>query len=331
MAAYLEMRDNVLVKAQGQLDQIAAQMSQALSDTTTAGTPATVGTQNGFGVDIAGLQNGNTIHITYTDASSVQHTVTVVRVDDPAALPLPNTATTDPNDSVVGIDFSGGIASVVTQLTTALGATGLQFGNPSGTILNVLDNGPSTITVNAVSTTATATSLSGGSAALPLFTDGMSAFTGAFTGGGPELVGYAGRISVNSGLVDDPTKLISYQPSTPAGDATRPNFIYNQLVNASLQFAPSAGIGGSAAPFTGTLAAYISQMVSTQGLAASAASNLQQGQDVVVNALQARFNDTSAVNMDTEMAHLLSLQSAYGANARVMSTVKAMLDSLMQM
>ena len=45
------------------------------------------------------------------------------------------------------------------------------------------------------------------------------------------------------------------------------------------------------------------------------------------NALQQRFNDTAAVNIDEEMANLLSLQNAYAANARVMTTVKEMLDS----
>jgi len=51
---------------------------------------------------------------------------------------------------------------------------------------------------------------------------------------------------------------------------------------------------------------------------------------VVVNSLQARFNDTSAVNIDNEMARLITLQTTYGANARVMSTVKQMLDALLQ-
>jgi len=72
-------------------------------------------------------------------------------------------------------------------------------------------------------------------------------------------------------------------------------------------------------------------MISVQSIAANAATNLQAGQDIVVNALQSRFNSTSAVNIDTEMANLLTLQNTYGANARVMSTVKAMLDALMQM
>ena len=74
----------------------------------------------------------------------------------------------------------------------------------------------------------------------------------------------------------------------------------------------------------------MSQIVSMQSIAANAATNLQTGQDIVVNALQSRFNSTSAVNIDTEMANLLTLQNSYGANARVMSTVKAMLDALLQ-
>ena len=329
IAGYLNMRDRVLVQAQGQIDEIAAQMSKALSDTTTAG--ATVA--GGFDADIGGLSNGNTIQVSYTDGSNVQHNITIVRVDDPSALPLSNAATANPNDTVVGVDFSGGPASVVTQLNTALGATGLQFSNPSGTLLEVVNSGSPAITVNAVSTTATATSLTGGSGALPLFVDGATAFTGAITSAGAESTGYAGRISVNSALIADPKKLVTYQtsPPTPAGDATRPNFIYNQLVNASLEYSPAAGIGGANSPFQGTLSAYVSQMVSVQSIAANAASNLQAGQDIVVNALQTRFNSTSAVSIDTEMAHLLTLQNAYGANARVMSTVKAMLDALLQM
>jgi flagellar hook-associated protein 1 len=51
---------------------------------------------------------------------------------------------------------------------------------------------------------------------------------------------------------------------------------------------------------------------------------------VVLSTLQQKFNSQSGVNIDEEMAHLLSLQNAYAANARVMSTVKQMFDSLMQ-
>jgi flagellar hook-associated protein 1 FlgK len=330
IAAYAEMRDKTLVQAQNQIDEFAAQMSKALSDTTTAGATVT-GPPDGYSVDIAGMSNGNTIQLTYTDASSVQHSVTIMRVDDAAALPLSNSATANPNDTVVGVDFSGGAAAVATALNTALAGSGLNFTNPSGTQLNILDSGAPAITVNSASTTTTATGLTGGSAQLPLFVDGTSAFTGAMTGAGPESLGYAGRITVNSALATDPSGLVKTSPATPAGDATRPNFIYNQLAGASLEFSPATGIGGANSPYQGTLVSYMSQVVSTQSIAANAASNLQAGQDVVVNALQTRFNSKSAVNIDTEMGNLLTLQNTYSANARVMSTIKAMLDALLQM
>jgi flagellar hook-associated protein 1 FlgK len=327
---YLNMRDNVLVQAQSQLDQIAAQMSSALSDTTTAASPVTVGAQTGFDVDTGDLANGNTIQLSYTDAINVQHNVTIVRVDDPAALPLSNSATSNPNDTVIGIDFSGGLAAAAGALNTALGPAGLQFSVAAGK-LEILNGSPA-ITVNSASKTTTEASLTGGTGSLPLFTDGTALYTGAFTGAGAEATGYAGRITVNSALAADPSKLVTYQtsPPTPVGDATRPNFIYNQLVNAKLQYSPASGIGAAGAPFQGTLSDYMSQIVTTQSIATNAATNLQSGQDVVVNALQTRFNSTSAVNIDTEMANLLTLQNSYGANARVMSTVKAMLDALIQ-
>jgi flagellar hook-associated protein 1 len=51
----------------------------------------------------------------------------------------------------------------------------------------------------------------------------------------------------------------------------------------------------------------------------------------VFNSLRQRFNNTSSVNIDEEMANLLNLQNAYAANARVMSTIKEMLDTLLKM
>jgi flagellar hook-associated protein 1 FlgK len=332
IAAYVDMRDNVLVQAQSQVDEFAAQMSKALSDTTTAGNVVT-GPPAGYSVDISGISNGNTIQVTYTDASNVQHNVTIMRVDDPTALPLSNSVTANPNDTVIGVPFSGGAAAVAAALNTALGATGLQFNNPVGTEIDIVNSGAPAVTVNSASTTTTATTLTGGSGALPFFTDGTTPFTGAMTGTGPESLGYAGRITVNPALVANPSNLVTYQtsPATPAGDATRPNFIYNQLTSASLEYSPATGIGGTNSPYQGTLSGFMSQVVSAQSIAANAASNLQSGQDVVVNALQTRFNSESGVNIDTEMGNLLTLQNTYSANARVMSTVKQMLDTLMQM
>jgi flagellar hook-associated protein 1 FlgK len=222
---------------------------------------------------------------------------------------------------------------VVSQLTTALAGTGLQFSNTSPTTLRVLDDGAfGKVDVDAVSATTTVTSLTSGGAELPFFLDANSPYTGAITSVGPQSLGFAGRITVNAGLVADPSRLVVFQtsPLTPAGDATRPNFIYDRLTNASLVFSPKSGIGTDVAPFTGTVPGFLRQMISQQGQAADAAANLKQGQDVVLNTLQKRFDEGAAVNIDEEMANLLHLQNSYAANARVLSAVKDMVDALLK-
>src|SRR5229473_2885086 len=146
--------------------------------------PAALAPKAGFDLDTSNVLPGNTINLTYTDAATnTQHNVTIVRVDDPTALPLSN-AGGNPNNPVIGVNFSGGMASVVAQLNSALGGANLQFSNPSGSTLRVVDSGTGSATINAASVTTTATSLAGGSAQLPLFTDGNSLYTGVITGAG---------------------------------------------------------------------------------------------------------------------------------------------------
>jgi len=333
IAGYLQMRDHDLVQAQSQVDAIAAAMASALSDKTTAGSTVTSGLQSGFSVDIGGMSAGNSIKIGYTDSlTNTPHTITLMRVDDPSALPLADTATADANDKVVGIDFSGGMPSVVAQINTAIAASGMTASNPSGTSLQILDDGAGNIVnVNSLSVTKTITGLSGGSGELPFFVDGTQPYTGAITAAGTQSVGFAGRISVNSALIADPSKLVAYASGVSTGDSTRPNFMYQQLTAAQMTFSPDTGVGGATDPFSGTITTFLRQSMNQQADAANAASNLKQGQDVVLNSLQQRFDDTSSVNIDQEMTNLLSLQNAYAANARVMSTVKNMFDILTQM
>jgi flagellar hook-associated protein 1 len=337
IAAYLELRDNTLVKAQAQVDQFAASMSSALSDKTTAGTaaPASVLPRAGYDLDLTGLQSGNVVHVTYKDnTTGITHNLSIVRVDDPSVLPLSNTSTLDPNDEVLGVNFAGGMASVVTQLNAALGASAdLQFSNPSGSTLRVLDDGaPNRSDVLAASVTTTMSSLTSGNAQLPLFTDNGGLFTGALTASGSQQTGLAGRISVNLGLLGDPSRTVvfSTSPLTPAGDTTRSDFVLTQLTSGTYRYSPQTGIGTTGAPFTGTLVNFAKQFISQQGEAATAAKQLSDGQSVVLNTLQKKVTDASGVNIDDEMAHLLALQNAYSANARVMSSIKQMYDTLIQ-
>lgn len=334
LAAYVELRDKTLVQAQAQVDQLAAAMASALSDKAVDGVAATAGAQTGFDVDLAALKAGNIVHLSYTDTvSGTTHKVSIMRVDDPSVLPLANTATADPGDEVIGVDFSGGMASVVSQLNTAFASANIQFSNPAGSMLRVLDDGAAGLSdINALSATVTESSLTGGGAELPLFTDGGNLFTGAITASGAQQTGFAGRITVNTTLVGDPTRLVVYStsPLTSSGDTTRPDYLYDRLMEGAYYFSPQSGVGTTASPFRGTLGDFTQQFISAQGEAASAADQLKQGQDVVLNTLQQKFDSTAGINIDEEMAHLLALQNAYAANARVMSVVKEMFNALLQ-
>jgi flagellar hook-associated protein 1 FlgK len=330
IAADLKLRDQTLVQAQTQVDQLAATFASSLSDQTTAGT-AVAGPPSGFDLDVSNVLPGNKINLTYTDtATNTRHQLSIVNVTDPSALPLQNAPNANPK--LIGVNFSGGMASIVSQLNTALGASNLQFSNPSGSILRAVDNGASAATVNAASVTTTATSLASGIAQLPLFTDGSSLYTGAITASGSQMTGLAGRIEVNSALVSDPSKLSVYStsPVTAAGDTTRPDFLYTQLTSGTFAYSPQTGLGSNASPFAGTVTGYMQQFLSLQGNAATSATQLQQGQDVVVNTLQQKFNSTAGVSIDTEMANLIALQNSYAANAHIMSVVQSMMTTLLQ-
>jgi flagellar hook-associated protein 1 FlgK len=330
IAADLQLRDDTLVQAQTQLDQMAATLAGALSDVKTNGTAVSAPPQNGFDLNVANMLPGNTVDLTYTDtATNTQRRIKIVRVDDPAALPLPTPGPT--NEQMVGIDFTGGMASVISQLNTTLGTTNLQFSN-TGSVLHVLDNGLGAATLNAASVTTTSTLLANGALQLPLFTDGASVYTGNITSAGSQMTGFAGRITVNPALVIDPTKFTIYNtsPMTNSGDTSRSDFLYTQMTTAQFTFTPETGLGSASTPFQGTLNQYLQQFITLQGNAAANAKEFKDGQDVVVSNLQAKAATASKVSVDSEMANLIALQSAYAANAHVMATVQQMMQSLIQ-
>jgi flagellar hook-associated protein 1 FlgK len=332
IAADLKLRDQTLVQAQTQVDQMAATLAASLSDRTTAGT-AVAGPPAGFDVNTSNVLPGNTINLTYTDtATNTQRQVTIVNVTAPGALPLQNGANANPMH--VGVNFSLGMASIVSQLNTALAANHLQFSNPSppSTTLRVTDDGSGASTMTAASVTTTTSSLASGNPQLPLFTDGNSLYTGSITASGSQMTGLAGRISVNAALLADPSKMSVYStsPPTATGDNTRSDFLFSQLTSQTFNYSPSTGLGSAAQPFKGTITSYLQQFVSQQGNASTLATQLQQGQSVVVSTLQQKFDSTSAVNIDTEMATLIQVQNTYAANAHIMTVVQNMMTSLLQ-
>jgi flagellar hook-associated protein 1 len=340
LGAYIEMRDEYLVSAQNQLDEIASQMSLALSDYTVAGVDSgAVLPQVGSDLDLSNLKSGNAATLNFTDIGSGQpQTISFVRVDDPTKLPLADDTTANPNDQVFGIDFSAGTAAAVVQMQAALDsvapAPGFTVSDQGGGVIRVLDDSGTTTTLTGFSARVSASSLTDESIALPFFTDngnGPEPYTGALEVR-DQKIGYAGRISVNQDLLADVSRFVIYEtgPDTLNGDPLRPEAMLAALTTSNFQFHSSAGVGTVSAPFEGSVLDYLTEVVGHQGAMSAALETSRAGQEVVSNNLRDRVDASSEVSIDEELARLIELENAYTANARVMSIVQELFDVLMR-
>jgi flagellar hook-associated protein 1 FlgK len=326
LAGLIDLRDNKLVQAQDQLDTIAGALSMSMSTHVTAGTQVTAAPANGYEVDIGDLRNGNEFSFEYIEGG-VRKNVRVLRVDDSTKLPLDYM---DANGArVIGLDFSGGTASVAGQLQSRMGSS-LTVSNPSGTTIRIMDDGAAgTTDMYSMEARATATTLQNDGYGIALFVDyNNTDFTNAIDGSG-QTRGFAGRITVNPAIVTDNKLLVQYQVGGSMGDAGRVNALLDNL--SEMRFAGSAGSVNGSASFglSGTVSDFISQTINYQGNAASTAISDSETQQMTLDALGERLEADYGVDVDEEMARLMELQNAFAANARVMSIAQELIQSLL--
>jgi flagellar hook-associated protein 1 FlgK len=334
IGGYRELRDDLLVDAQAQLDELAHALASALSERQISGGAVSLGAQDGFDVDLAALLPGDEVSITYTQTPPGQtHTVTVVRVEDASLLPLDNALTADPGDTVIGIDFSAGIGAAAAALGAALGGS-FSVSNPSGDTLRVLDDGAAgTIDISQLTARVTATGTADQGLGLALFTDGPggAAYTNALDGGAQK-IGFAGRIAVSPAVRADSSTLVVYStsPPTPPGDQSRPLELLTRLTETPVGFIPTGGLGSASSPLVTSIDGYARELIVLQTGRAAAAEAESNAQTAVTATIEQRFSDESGVDVDQELARLIVLQGAYSANARVISVIQELLNLLVR-
>jgi flagellar hook-associated protein 1 len=326
IAAALALRDTILPQAQRQLDELAAGLSRAISDRQVTGTPA----GGGLEIDLAGLKAGNAVTIDYA-VGGVARRVILMPTTGGAPTPIPPADTADPNATVIRVNIAGGLSAAVADINAGFAAAGVGIAasRPAANVWRFVPNVGTTLA--GVFAGITVDTLASGYPQLPLFVDkgyGNAAFTGSFEGGS-HLTGFAQRIAINPLVVSQPANLVVSGPSVMQGDTARPAFLLDALANAQRSFSGATGIGGGV-PFSSSIAEFARRVVETHGASAEMAQRLDEGQQVALSAIESRFADYSGVNIDQEMALLVQLQTAYGANARVMTAVRDMLDMLMR-
>lgn len=338
IAAYKELRDETLVQAQAQLDTIAATLSKATSTRQTSGSAVTGSSTAGYTLDVSGLTEGNTLKVEYTTAAGDKKAITFVGYNSGASAAPGDSFTADPSDTVVGLDITGDIgAQIASALNTATGGTDFTGSVSTSGLTSTLTLSASTDTATAphatLRTVSGEISVSGeqdGHQEFPLFVDSSTgkAYTG-LTNGTDNITGLAARISVNPKVVADPSLTVKYDSSTLSGDGTRPQAILDALDGRTYAYTATIGIGSASTPFTGSFEGLLSQVINTQGAQVEDAQNVADGQSVVTSNLKERYDNSRAVDIDTELMSLIQLQTSYSANARVLSVAQQMMDVLM--
>lgn len=339
LAAGIELRDSILPQAQRQLDDLAAGLSRSLSDRSATGVAPADGTTGGFDIDLTGLSAGNAITVSLKDAAGVQRNLILMPYSSTNAPTIKASDTTDPTATIVPIKLTGSTTDLRDAIQQALGANftvSTQASVGTGG-LRILSNGgsgsPTLLGISASVTQATSTTdLQSGQVQLPLFIDGSGKgklYTGSFDTGS-QLTGFAQRIAINPAVVTNTANLVNVTPTTQSADATRPKYLYDALTSATRTFSASSGIGGISAPYTSSVQDFAQRIIDAQGAGAATAQSLDEGQGIALATAQSRVSATSGVSIDEEMSKLVQLQTAYSANARVLTAARDLLDTLLR-
>ncbi|MBR0667976.1 hypothetical protein GXW71_26715 [Roseomonas hellenica] len=172
------------------------------------------------------------------------------------------------------------------------------------------------------------------------------------------LIGFAASMVVNPAVQANPS-LLRDGTHTVTGSATGPSAFapngaggpagFSTLLGRVVDFSFGAqaqnGVGWPPIATTGlgpdgtlsspfiaptTIEGYAANVTATQTGDRAAATTAVEDAKLVNEGLNIRFAERSSVDIDQEMANMVTLQNAYAANARVMSTVQAMWDALLQ-
>jgi flagellar hook-associated protein 1 FlgK len=148
----------------------------------------------------------------------------------------------------------------------------------------------------------------------------------------------AENITVNQNIVDD-VELINagYAVSSPEGDGSRAlaiaqlrngNFQMNDLTQYASNYDSATMTIDSATSGT-TFDNFYKDIVAKVGIDAQSAERGVENQGNLLLQLEQRKESISGVSIDEEVANLVQCQTVYQANARVMSTIQEMLDTLL--
>jgi len=178
---------------------------------------------------------------------------------------------------------------------------------------------------------------------LTLFTDGSGTVPAG--GGTPAQSGYIGMaqtLQVNPAVTANPG--LVQQGTTGAATSSGSTTLLQNVLTYAFGADSAAGVAqppptvaGLGVPGTiqarfaapSTLADFAAAIGSAQAQDSAAATSNADTEQATATAMQNKLSAASGVSMDAELSHMVSLQNAYGANARVIAGVQSMWNDLL--
>ncbi|WP_316233233.1 flagellar hook-associated protein FlgK [Bradyrhizobium sp. SZCCHNPS2010] len=331
ISAGVELRDVILPRAQRRLDDLAFGLAQAFTDRNVTAVQGRTGFELRVS-DLANIKPGNTITISLGSGDAVRNVVLVASrlgakgVDarqtvDSGARAQTFTIPANPATSQGYADaISAALAVVAPSMTVATSNAGTLIFSGAG-IQGM---------VAAVTEPRSAGDFSGGFPRMALFVEGTgnSLVTGSLDDGS-QRVGLARRLAVNAALVADTSPLAAVSKTSSDATGARPQFLYDALTASKQTFSSASGVGGMI-PYTATVMSFAQDVVAAAGAEAAAAKTVNEQQSAAKADAEAWFAKGASVNLDEEMSRLIALQTAYSANARVLTASREMLDLLLR-
>jgi flagellar hook-associated protein 1 FlgK len=296
----LELRDEILVDRQAELDSLVSTLADALNEAHNFGTalpPASslTGTET-----VAG-----------TDSFSATGTLRIAVLDEDGAI-----------QSVADLDLTA--YATVGDLAAALDAV-------SGVSASIDADGHLVVAAEDTSLGIGLTQLSGG---VGTAADSVSSYFGlndllTFDQGGKlevraDILADSGRMA--RGTLTGASSVAVGDLGVSSGDGTVATALSNAL-SEDQDFAAAGGVGARSRSLTEYAADFISQAA----LTASNASDDADLQGQILDDLSASLASKSGVNIDEETAELSILETSYQANARVVALVQELFDALLDM
>ncbi|HVJ41076.1 MAG TPA: flagellar hook-associated protein FlgK [Dongiaceae bacterium] len=296
IGALIDMRDNTLVKAQDELDNLASGLSSAVNAVTNQGSasppPSSLtGTTTVAATDAISPASGTTLRVALTDSSG--KITSYQDVDLSSA-----TSVQDVLDSL----------NAISGVTASITDGHLAISNSSG----------GGVAISTLSGTVGGTDVSSYFGLNDVVTGGSSAQTFSVRS---DLLSNSSLLS--TGKLSQSATLTVGDTAIGASDASIVTSLYNTLTSSN-NFAAAGWLGSTSTSFS----SYAANLISDIATRSSNATSDATASAASLNTLTTSFSNQSGVNTDEQTALLSQLQSYYAASAQVISTANAMFTSL---